>query len=200
MLTCTTLNMEFNEVYSWLIQSENRKKIIVDFNQPLTATHIARRTDIALNACLHFLWGLTLYDILYCLNKGCRYNKLYWLTELGRACQRKLRESLALKQVMYCFPKINWNLFSSVCYSHRSAVIKAISRPLQAAEIKRKALSQNPKLRMSANNVRDVVQYLLSQGIVQKVKIGRRSHPRYELTELGEQLKELLVDVKFYIP
>ena len=187
--------MEFNEVYSWLIQSENRKKIIVDFNQPLTATHIARRTDIAFNACLHLLWGLTLYDILYCLNKGSRYNKLYWVTEIGKACQRKLRESLAMKQVVHCFPIIKWDLFSSVCYSHRSAVIKAISRPMQAAEIKRKALSQNPKLRMSANNVRDVLQYHLREGIVRKVRIRRRSHPRYELTGLGKEFKHLLVGV-----
>lgn len=193
-----TLKMKLEESYCWLIQSERRRKILVDFNQPLTATQIAQRTDIALNACLHLLWGFTLYEILYCVNEGSCYSKLYWPTDLGKACQRKLRESLAMRQLKHCFPNIKWDLFSSVCYSHRSAVIKAIHGQVQAAEIKRKALSQSPKLRMSANNVRDVVQYLLRQGIVQKVKIRRMRHPRYQLTELGKTFRELLVGVKVY--
>ncbi len=190
--------MEFDGIYYWLIQSERRKKILVGFNQPLTATHIARRTDITLDSCLHLLWGLTLYGIIYCLNKGSRYNKLHWLTCLGKACQRKLRETLALRPLAHRFPNIPWDLFGSVCYRHRSAVIKAIHGPMQAAAIKRKALFQNPQLRMSANNVRDVMKYLLKVGVVRKVNIKRRGHPRYELTDLGEVFKDLLLGVRVF--
>lgn len=187
--------MEFNEAYYWLIQSERRKNILVDFNQPLTATHISRRTNIPLDACLHLLWGLNIYNILYCLNKNTRHNRLYWLTELGKVCQRRLREKLGLKPLTHNFPNVPWELFSSVCFSHRSVVIKAIHEPMQAAGIKRKALSQNCRLRMSANNVRDVIQYLLKKNLVRKVKFKRKSHPRYELTDLGKMFKELLVGV-----
>ncbi len=187
--------MEFDETYYWLIQSERRKKILVDFSQPLTATHIARRTDIALDACLHLLWGLTVYGVIYCLNKNTRHNRVYWLTKLGKACQRKLREKLALKPHTHDFPDVPWNLFSSVCYSHRSVVIKVMNGPMQAATVKRKAFSQYKKLRMSANNVRDVMKYFLNEGIVHKVVIKKKTHPRYELTDLGKTLKELLVGV-----
>ena len=188
--------METDEAYYWLVQSERRKNILVGFNQPLTATHIARRTDITLDASLHLLWGLSLYGIIYCPNKGTRYNRLYWLTELGKACQRKLRETLALQPLIHHFPDVPWDLFSSVCYSHRSAVIKAMHEPMQAAAIKRKALFQYPKLRMSANNVRDVMRCLLNEGVVRKIKIKKKAHPRYELTDLGKAFKELLVGAK----
>jgi predicted transcriptional regulator len=69
---------------------------------------------------------------------------------------------------------------------------------MQAAAIKRKALFQNPQLRMSANNVRDVMKYLLKVGVVRKVNIKRRGHPRYELTDLGEVFKELLLGVRVF--
>ncbi len=185
--------MVFNETYYWLIQSERRKKILVGFDQPLTATHIARRAEITLDACLQLIWGMTVYGVIYFLNTDTRHNRLYWLTELGKACQRKLRGKLGLKPLAYRLPNIPWNLFSSVCYSHRSTVIKAMHEPMQAAAIKRKALFQNPNLRMSANNVRDVMKYLLKHGIVCRVKIRRRKYPRYELTDLGRTLKALLV-------
>ena len=188
--------MEVNEAYYWLVQSERRKKILVDFNQPLTASYISRLTNITLDSCLHLMWGLTLYNIIYCLNNDTRNNRLYWLTELGKECQRKLRKTLSLRPLIHCFPNIPWNLFSSVCYSHRSSVIKAMRVPMQAASIKRKAFSQNPNLRMSANNVRDVIRWLLKKNLVRKILVKRKSHPRYELTDLGKEFKELLVGVK----
>ena len=190
--------MEFDQAYYWLIQSERRKTILVDFNQPLTATHIARRTDINLDSCLHLLWGLTLYGVIFCLNNGTRYNRLHWLTELGKACQRKLREALALRPLKHRFPRIPWDLYSSVCYSHRSAVIQVMREPMQAAAIKRAARLQNSNLRMSANNARDVLWYLLAKGVVRRIIIRRRSHPRYELTEMGKTFQGLLLGVRMF--
>ena len=190
--------MEFTQAFYWLIQSERRKSILVDFDQPLTATHISRRTSLSLDSCLHLLWGMTIYGILCCLNPKTRYNRLYWLTRLGDACQRRLRQRIALRPLVRRFPQVPWDLYSSVCYSHRTAVLKAIRDPMQAAEIKRKALFQDARLRMSANNVRDVMRYLLKQGIVRRVMIRKRSHPRYELTDLGKTFKELLVGARAF--
>ena len=188
--------MEFDQAYYWLIQSERRKTILVGFNQPLTATHIARRTDINLDSCLHLLWGLTLYGVIFCLNNGTRYNRLHWLTELGTTCQRRLRETFALKPLAHRLPNIPWDLFSSVCYSHRSAVIKAMREPMQAAAIKRVARLRNENLRMSANNARDVLWYLLAKGVVRRIVIKRRSHSRYELTDLGKTFQKLLLGAR----
>ena len=54
---------------------------------------------------------------------------------------------------------------TGVCFSHRAAVIQALDRAMQPAAIKRKAKSQNPDLKMSANNVRDVIKLFLQRGI-----------------------------------
>ena len=73
------------------------------------------------------------------------------------------------------------------------AIIKAMKEPLQPATIKRRARSLDPNLRMSANNVRDVIRLLLDRGIVRRVEIKKKRHPRYELTELGRVIQELLL-------
>jgi DNA-binding HxlR family transcriptional regulator len=67
---------------------------------------------------------------------------------------------------------------------------------MQAAAVKRRAVFQNPQLRMSANNVRDVMRYLLSTGIARRVEVRKKAHPRYELTDLGRTFQQLLVGTK----
>ena len=185
--------MEFDQAYYWLIQSERRKEIIRDFDQPLTATQIARRVRVSLDRVLHLLWALTLYGVLYCLNQNTRHNRLYWITRLGKARQRRLRQMLELKPLAHFFPDVPWDLYSSICYNHRSAVLRALHGPMQAAAVKRRAVFQNPQIRMSANNVRDVMRYLLGTGIVRRVTVRKKAHPRYELTELGKVFQNLLV-------
>ncbi len=188
--------MERDDTYKWLIQSERRRDIIRHFDQPVTATQIARRTGISLDRVLHLLWALTLYRILYCLNTDTRHNRLYWLTELGKACQRRLRETLALKPLAHRFPNIPWDLYSSVCYRHRTAVIEAMREPMQAATIKRRARLCDSTLRMSANNVRDVMKYLLEAQLVRRVTLRKKRHPHYELTDLGGEFQRLLLNVR----
>ena len=48
-------------------------------------------------------------------------------------------------------------------------------------------------MKISANNIRDVVKLLLEKGIVQKVQVRKKAHPRYELTDSGNQFRELLM-------
>ncbi len=67
---------------------------------------------------------------------------------------------------------------------------------MQAAAIKRVARLRNADLRMSANNARDVLWYLLAKDIVRRLMIKRRCHPRYELTEVGKMFQKLLVGVR----
>jgi hypothetical protein len=89
-------------------------------------------------------------------------------------------------------PQIDWTLFGWVCFSHRAAVLKALTMPLQPATIKRRARSQVPGLRMSANNVRDVIRLFLEKGIVRPVHLRKRTFPAYEPTATGQALRELL--------
>ena len=64
---------------------------------------------------------------------------------------------------------------------------------MQPTQVKRKARFQNPALRMSANNARDVVKEFLSKGLVQPVRVRRKAYLRFELTEVGKQLQDLMV-------
>ncbi len=46
---------------------------------------------------------------------------------------------------------------------------------------------------MSANNVRDVMRLFLAHDIVRPVRIRRKAHLHYELTETGQKLRQLLL-------
>ena len=192
--------MEFAQAYYWLRLSEKRRLILANLSQPLTATQAARRTGIGRDSCLHHLWSLTLRGILRCLNRDTRYSRLYWLTGLGRICQRRIRKDAGQGPLVHQYPKIPWDLYSSVCYRHRSAVVEAMCGQTQAAVIKRKALSRDSTLRMSANNVRDVMKYLVETEVVQKIRVKKKRHPRFELTDLGLEFQRLLLGVRVPCP
>ena len=72
------------------------------------------------------------------------------------------------------------------------AIVCALKRPLQGAEIKRRALLRDPTLKMSANNVRDALRLMLKKKIVCRISIKRKAHPRYMLTFMGQQFRFIL--------
>ena len=123
-----------------------------------------------------------------CLNAAARRSRVYWLTRLGQACRRQLDSGYRPT-----FAQVDWEIYGQVCFSHRAAVIKAIMEPLQPATIKRVALYRDPLLRMSANNVRDVIRFLRRKGVVYPVWVRRKAHIHYQLTEHGRRLQELLL-------
>ena len=88
-----------------------------------------------------------------------------------------------LPEVKYDFPEIDWSLYGLICFSQRSAVIKALSRPMQPSEIKRMARFHDPNLRMSANNVRDIIRLLLEKGVVRRVVERGKAHPKPGLNQ-----------------
>ena len=59
-----------------------------------------------------------------------------------------------------------------------------------------RARTHNPGIRMSANNVRDVIRLFVSKGVVRPITAKRRSHRRYELSEVGKQLRLLLLEAE----
>lgn len=186
-------NAHFSEAYHWLLQGDRRKRVLTQLTQPLTATQLSHRTGLSIDACGHVLWELSVYELVRCLNEPARSSRIYWLTDIGTACQVKLRKLMGLPRVALDFPIVDWHLYGWVCFRHRAAVIKALQGAMQPAAIKRRARVQNPGLRMSANNTRDVVRLLLFKGIVEPVYIRKKAHPRYQLTEVGKKLQTLLV-------
>ena len=153
---------------------------------------------MTIDACSETLTDLALYDLVCCLNPEATRSRLYWLSELGRSCQRALREEHGLPPFKHDFPRIDWDLYSSVLFSHRSVVLLTLGKdgkPVQPASIKRKARFNNPRIRMSANNARDVCYFFIDKKIVKRKKMKGSAFWHYELTDLGWKLSELTARV-----
>ena len=184
--------MQLSEAYHWLLQGQRRKTILIGLKQPMTARQLGRLAEMSTDSCAYALWELSVYRLVRCVNPMACSSRLYWLTPLGVACQRKLHRSHGLEPREHEFPIVDWALYGWVCFRHRAAVIGALVEPLQPAAIRRKATAQNPQLRMSANNTRDVIRLFLARGIVRAVPGRPGRHPRYELTDVGRKLQLLL--------
>ena len=161
--------------------------------QPLPGKQIGIRTGIPLDTCSYVAAKLVTKGLLACLNPEARNSRLYWLTDLGLLCHKKLHQDLDLTHEEYDLPSIDWSLYGWICFNHRSIVIKTLASPMQPSEIKRMIRKKKADTKISANNIRDVVKLLLKKGIVQKVFIRKKAHPRYELTDSGNQFRELLM-------
>ena len=161
--------------------------------QPLTGKQIGRRTGIPMDSCSYIVAKLVTRGLLTCLNPEARSSRLYWLTDLGIQCRKRLHQDLGLACEKYDLPHIDWSLYGWMCFSHRSIVMKTLTVPMQPSEIKRAIRKRKTEMKISANNIRDVVKLLLEKGIVQKVFARKKAHPRYELTDSGNQFRELLM-------
>ncbi len=166
--------------------------MLLHFIQPMTASQIAYRMSIDRDSCSSILSGLLNQGIVQCLTPKTRRSRLYWLTDLGAACLKQLHKSIGTPTKASEFPDVDWELYSWVCFSHRATIVKTLIRPLQPSQIKRQARFNDPTLRMSANNVRDVIRLFLVKEIVRAVDTPGFAHPRYELTTIGERLQLLL--------
>ena len=131
-----------------------RRRICFSVTQPMTATQISKWLDRPLARCCKAIRGLRLHKIVKCLNPAAIRNRVFWFTPSGR----RLRKHLGCHEpISGNLSHVNWPLYAKLCFSHRSRVIQTLTCPMQPSEIKRKAVQLFPGLRMSANNVRDVI-------------------------------------------
>ncbi len=161
--------------------------------QPLTGKQIGKRTGIPMDACSYIVAKLVARGLLTCLNQKARNSRLYWLTDLGTQCRKRLHQDLTLPYKEYDLPSIDWALYGWMCFSHRLIVMNTLTVPMQPSEIKRAIRKRKAGMKISANNIRDVVKLLLEKGIVQKVYVRKKAHPRYELTDSGNQFRKVLM-------
>jgi predicted transcriptional regulator len=182
-----------SNVYEWIKKEESRRKILMTIKQPLTGKQIGRRTGIPMDTCSYVVAKLVARGLLTCLNPEARNSRLYWLTDLGIQCRKRFHQDLALAYEEYDLPSVDWALYGWICFSHRSTVMKTLTAPMQPSEIKRAIRKRKAEMKISANNIRDVVKLLLEKGIVQKVFTRKKAHPRYELTDSGNKLQEILI-------
>lgn len=178
---------------AWLRKNLNRVEIFTALNQPMTTTQLARKTDVPRTRCSSVLQSLMKYGLIRRLNPSVKNWCLYWLTSEGARIQKLQMMKLGKEPTRYDFPKLqDWGLYAWCCHIHRAAIIRVLTEPMQPSAIKRKASARNPDLRMSANNVRDVIRLLRIKGIVHSTLVRKKHHPRYELTELGKDIQTLL--------
>ncbi len=187
-----TFGMDALSWTAWIDASPRRKTVLHGLAQPLTATQLAKPTGLTRAACSRVLSDLAHRGLARCLSPAARRSRVYGLTRAGKAL-RSHYVSDAPRRVQ---GPIDWPLFGWVCFRHRAAIVRALSSPMQPAEIKRRARSLDRSLRVSAGNVRDVVKLFLRRGIVSAVSLRKRAHPRYELTPVGQQLRELLISAE----
>ncbi len=184
--------MKRKEAYEWAERSEKRKLVLLNLKQPMTALQLSKKTMLNQDQCSMILGKLTLCGLVKCLNPTATRSRLYWLTPIGILCQKKLAKDKSLPNLAKELPDIDWELYGWVCYNHRAAIIRALTEPMQPTVVKRKIKQQNPKIKMSANNVRDIVKLFLQKEVVKPVRVRKKAHLRYELTELGHKLQGLL--------
>jgi hypothetical protein len=178
------------------LRGELRRRVLRAITQPMTATQLSRRLDVSVDRCSKALLQLQAQKLVRCVNPAATRSRLFWLTKLGMNCRRPMDSGTCISHDV---PEIDWKLYASLCFSHRSEVVRTLTMAMQPSEIKRRATFRTPGLRMSANNVRDVVRYLRARGIVRPVRLGKKRHSGYKLTEIGLLMRRLLLQAEVRI-
>ena len=182
--------MRTNSYDPKVVTAVRAKQALATIAQPTTATQLAKRLECSLEQASRALHKLCSQRLARCLNPGATRNRVFWLTQLGQNQQRMWTDRAVPS---LDFPEIDWQMYANVCFSHRSAVIVTLTSAMQPSQIRRRAVFRQPELRMSANNVRDVIRYLKDHGVVRQIQSKRRSYPCYELTEMGQHFRRLLL-------
>ncbi len=180
----------------WLQRGRLRHEAFLCVKQPFTVCQLARDLQKSWPAARFLLRELELKRLVKCLNRDSGRRKVYWLTWKGIVCHRRLRKHCGMSALDYRLPDLDWALYGGLCYTHRAAVVKVLEEPLQAVEIRRRACARDPRLRLSANNVRDVLKALKSEGVVAPVQIKKKAHTRFQLTESGAICRRFLLQAR----
>lgn len=185
--------MADDDVLTWVTASKRRVAVLSVIDQPLTVSHIAARIGLRLVHASFVLGELLEAQLVQCLTTHATGSRVLWLTRLGERVQRDLRGASEHAPNGAPFPIVDFHLFSMACFSHRAAVLRALDRPLQATEIRRRARVTNPAQRMNSSNVRDVLGVFRRHHLVLPVRRRKRSFPRWALSEVGWSVRELLI-------
>ena len=164
-----------------------RAALLREVCAPRTVSQLARRLQISRDHCSDLLQRARSTGYVICVNSGSPRTRVYAPT----ARTHKQIHGQVIRLIATREPG-DWRDYAFVASRHRLAVVIAMEGPMQAAAIKRRARYLNPNVRMSANNVRDVLRALLGRGVVRVVLLRNKAHRRFELTPKGLWLQEQL--------
>ncbi len=166
--------------------------VLLNLSQPLTATQIAKRTQMARDHVSDVVRELGIYKLCYCCNPESVRGRVVTLTKLGRKCRERLLRRYKLTELPCHTGEVDCNLLGWAVFRHRASVIKVLDRPMRAVTARKLAISKDSELRMSSNNARDVLKLVVKNGIAEAVEERKQAHPIYQLTDAGRQVQTLL--------
>lgn len=176
----------------WVKASRYRVSPLRVLNQPLTNVQLSSRLNHRLKRTCEGVRTLRDSGLVLVLNPEASENRVCWMTYLGASVQQLLYREEGRPLPRRFLPSINWSLYGVCCYRHRRAVLGAIRGSMRAPAIRRRATRNRPDLRMSTNNARDVLSFLVEVGLVSKHAVPRRRQALYSLTHTGRQFQALL--------
>ena len=179
--------MKHANVGQWLLKGKRRQKLLQQLSQPMTANQLYKKMQISRRDCSDVISDMCKKGILNCFNPDARRSRLYGLSNNGIYWRRIIFPNAETYNVP---ADVDWNLYGYVCYNHRKAVILALDRMKKPSGIKRHLRFIAPDIRISANNVRNIISELLSQNIVQPIDTGN-AYPEYKLTDIGKKFQQL---------
>lgn len=152
-------------------QSDLHKLITEKMTQPMTPSQLTRRIGMPLRTCSRIVNEMSLYGLTRCLTPGARRNRVYCLTESNP-------------------PHIPWEIYTACCFRHRAAVILSLNEPRRITNVKSVIHQSNPAIRISTNNISDIMRDLRALGVVEVYEGEPWNY--YFLTVLGKRIRGLL--------
>lgn len=136
------------------LQSGAERDVVLDLRQPLTARQLSGKQGVTPSHSSAVLERLNQVGLVRCVNPYARASRLYYPTTIGRLFHDEIAAQLD-RAALPPLQKLDWMLYGSLCYSHRSAVLKTLTREMTPSTIKRLACFNDPALAMSFTNTRD---------------------------------------------
>jgi len=195
--------MKKRGAWKWVAEKARTQKVILALDHPSTSSQLAKHVGDKPERTSRILRRMVAESLAECLNPNAQSSRIYGLTDLGHWCRKRLVQQRDDKtkvrpisglptEILPISTGFDWELLGWVSFRHRAAVIKALVGPMQAVSIRRKAVQHNPALRMSANNVREVLRCLLERDVVERIEVPNSVYPHFELTPVGKQLQAYL--------
>ncbi len=116
---------------------------------------------------------------------------MYYLTEYGFELRKRFGRDDKVD-----IDSVDWNLYGWACFRHRTPVLKAVSELMSPPMIYHRLRMKNEKLRISRNNVTDIIRLLHQRGLIEQVYVKKHKHPWYQLTKKGQRIRELLLSAE----
>lgn len=178
--------------YQYVRRSVRRQHLMRLLSQPMTPAHLAQQAGLTTKAACKVVAELREHGLIECLTPNIQRGRLYARTTLGESVWSLIKKRSASEPPANKLPAEDHLAYASVCYRHRSVVVRGLGMPRQASQIKHWIRSNLPGAKISANNVRDVLRKLIRIGIVYRTNSDHEYYPVYALTKRGQRFRDLL--------